>query len=507
MLLTESARYLLLPISRNVKNSKVRIHEGGQLLLDLDVPLSFEAPESVMYYDLAPFLGRCITVSHESGKAFGFSEKMPAAPAESCRPAARFTADYGWINDPNGLVFYEGKYHLFFQHNPVGVRWGNMHWGHAVSDDLMHWEQLPDALYPDETGDMYSGSAIVDHENLLGLNTPEHEAVLLYYTSAGNHRELNAGTKSTQCLAISTDGAKTFRKYEKNPVVPHIIGGNRDPKVMHDAATGLYLMALYLDGDRYGLFTSKNLTDWKQIQALSLPGDNECPDIFPMHDGERMRWVLGGAHDCYTVCDFDPEQGFVNLSPTKKLGFGRCYAAQSYSGTGARRVRFSWNRYTVPSPWFNCAMSVPCELILRGEELFIAPVKEADAALPRIIHEEHLPSHGIRRRISAPCDISLSISHMEERLTVDLCGNTIVLDAIGGTVTVGDTTMPLCSADGCADVRILADHYGIEIFTGIRDGYARACGAFDAVMCGDALTLAGEGSLDALTIRQAACLL
>jgi len=222
MLLTESARYLLLPVSRNVKNSKVRIHEGEQLLLDLDVPLSFEAPEAVMYYDLAPFLGRDITVSHESGKAFGFSEKKPAPPAEGCRPANRFTTDYGWINDPNGLVFYEGKYHLFFQHNPVGVRWGNMHWGHAVSDDLMHWEQLPDALYPDETGDMYSGCAIVDHENLLGLNTPEHEALLLYYTSAGNHRELNAGTKSTQCLAISTDGAKTFRKYEKNPVVPQL---------------------------------------------------------------------------------------------------------------------------------------------------------------------------------------------------------------------------------------------------------------------------------------------
>ena len=229
MLINSLTRYLLIPISWGAKVSKLRLFEGENLLLDLDAAVCFEAPESVMYYDLSPWFGRDIAVVHESGKVFGFSEKKPTAPFSACRPKVHFTAEYGWLNDPNGLVYYEGRWHMFFQHNPAGVRWGNMHWGHAVSDDLVHWEEDGDALVPDETGDMHSGSAIIDHENKLGLNTPENEALLLFYTTAGGNRELCAGAKFEQCLAYSIDGAKTFYKYEKNPIVPHIIGCNRDP--------------------------------------------------------------------------------------------------------------------------------------------------------------------------------------------------------------------------------------------------------------------------------------
>lgn len=498
MLIAENTRYLVIPVSRSAPVTKLRLKDGEQLLIDLDAAVDFQAPESVMYYDLTPFMGKDVTVVHESGKSFGFSEKKPAPPHESVRPKLHFAAEYGWLNDPNGLIYYEGRWHLFFQHNPVGVRWGNMHWGHALSRDLVRWEESRDVLIPDEMGDMYSGSAIIDHDNLLGLNTPEHEALLLFYTAAGGNRELCRDAKYTQCLAYSTDGGKTFTKYAKNPIVPHIAGGNRDPKVMRDPVSGLYLMALYLDGDRYALLTSKNLIDWTEIQTLSLPGDNECPDIFRMNG----RWVLGGAHDCYTVCDFDPARGFVNLSSTKKLGFGKCYAAQSFAEPDSRRIRISWNRLNIPSPNFNCAMGTPCELKLAGEELFIAPAAEFEAAYTLSETLEQLPALGVSRTVPGPCELILELSRMEEPLTLYLHGNKLVLDAAANTLSVGNAVMPLCAADGRVSVRIIDDYSGIEVFAGLTEHGARVYGVFDGTITSDTVTLMGEGSLDRLTIRK-----
>ncbi|MBQ8551776.1 MAG: glycoside hydrolase family 32 protein [Clostridia bacterium] len=503
MHITSNTRYLKIPVNNTSASSKIRIFGDEQLLIDLDTCFDKSA-HSVMYYDLAPFMGRDITVTHDSGHAFEFCANIPDAPAEAFRPKVHFTAPYGWINDPNGLVYYRGVYHLFYQHNPAGTKWGNMHWGHALSRDLVHFEHLNEALFPDELGDMFSGSAMVDEENLLGLNTPEHKAILLFYTAAGGHREINREAKFTQCLAYSLDGGHTFQKYAKNPIVPHIKAQNRDPKVVYDEENDVYLMALYLDGAEYALLTSNDLISWQQLQTFELPGDDECPDIYKMDNGKGERkWVICGAHDRYTVCDFDPSAGFVNMTEPRTLGFGSVYAAQSYSGT-ARRIRYSWNRFTaVPSKYFNCELSVPCELRLFGNELRIAPARELERAYIFSETIENLPSHGISMEVGRSFDITLELSRLEEAVIIMLCGNEIKLDPMSGVVTVNsECTMPLCPTNDKARVRLIADNYGIELFTGIEDGYAKAFGAFPCEITGDMLIMRGEGSLDKLVINK-----
>ncbi|MCI8386977.1 MAG: hypothetical protein HFE63_00730 [Clostridiales bacterium] len=497
MFISDSTRYLLVPVSKAAPVTKVRLYDGERFIIDLNARVDFAAAESVFYYDLSPYYGIDMTVSHESGKSFGFSAKKPEFPSESVRPMLHFSAEQGWLNDPNGMVFYEGKYHMFFQHNPLGCDWGNMHWGHAVSEDLINWTELGDVLYPDELGDMYSGSAIIDSDNLLGLKENEHDTLLLYYTAAGNNRELNAGVKFTQCLAYSTDGAKTFHKYAGNPIVPHIKGENRDPKVIRDPESGVYIMALYLEGDEYALLTSENLIDWKLLQTLSLPGDNECPDFYPLTDSDGTRkWVLTGAHDCCIVGDFDIEHGFYNFSQPSKFGFVKAYAAQSLH-SGERRIRFSWNQFTgIPSKRFNCEMSVPCEMSLSNGSLRILPAREVNAAFNEKEVYEAMPSQGVKLNTSTPCKLELSLSSFNESVNIKLCGNDIKLDAAGGMVSVSGRSMPLCIDNGRVNIIVIADRYGIEIF----DGEGRMFGSFDAEMNGDELMMYGEASLDRMVI-------
>ena len=181
--------------------------------------------------------------------------------AEPSRPQFHFTAKKGWLNDPNGLVYFNGLYHLFFQHNPFGTEWGNMTWGHAVSKDLVRWTQLDDAIEPDKLGTIFSGSAVVDENNTSGFGTNGKAPLVCIYTAAGGTNTASTGKRFTQCLAYSTDGV-TFKKYEGNPVLPHQIVNNRDPKVIWYAPDKRWVMALYLDGHKYGFFGSPDLKNW-----------------------------------------------------------------------------------------------------------------------------------------------------------------------------------------------------------------------------------------------------
>ncbi len=508
MLITEKTRFLCLPISQSAAQTKLRLLCGGRLLLDLDVKLDPASPDTEFYYDLTPYLGLEIDFVHESGHTFAVCERKPPLAGELYRPLLHFAPDRGWHNDPNGMIFYEGRWHLFFQHNPVGNGWGNMHWGHAVSSDLLHWQDLGDILSPDEMGDMYSGSAIVDHGNLLGVRgDSEHETLVLFYTAAGDRRELNRSKPCVQCIAYSTDGGFTFQKYAGNPVVGEIFRHNRDPKVVCDPDSGLYVMSIYLEKDEYAILTSKDLVNWTHIQTFPLPGDNECPEFVPMSDENgRTRWVLSGAHDCYCVGDFDPVRGFINRSMTKKLGFGALYAAQSFSETGDKRIRISWCRYqAIPAKEFNCTMGIPCELLLHGDSLRIRPISAVAAAGASTDTFEGIPSHGFRSEISCPSDLELCLSDVGEPITLNLFGCEIRLDAAAGSITVGEASMPLCAEDGRISLRIIADTYGTEIFAGYReDRGAPAYGAFPWPNAGHnpVLHIGGEGRIDRLAIRE-----
>ena len=272
MLLRIDKRYLRLPVSPTAADKRLRISVGGELRRDLSLRIHADG-EYTYSYDMRDFLG-CeaeLSLAPEVACEFRLSDHPAPLPpgAERYRPAAHFTAPNGWINDPNGLVYYKGLYHLFYQHNPVGNGWGNMHWGHAVSEDLFTWRDLPEALFPDAMGTMFSGSAFVDFENVSGLGSREDPALLLFYTAAGGTSELSAGKRYTQCLAWSRDGLH-FTKYEKNPVLPHIAGENRDPKVCACAETGGYVMALYLEGCTYGIYGSNGLVGGDTLESLGV---------------------------------------------------------------------------------------------------------------------------------------------------------------------------------------------------------------------------------------------
>lgn len=306
---------------------------------------------------------------------------------EKYRPQFHFTPKINWTNDPNGLVYYKGEYHLFFQHNPKGRGWGNMTWGHAVSVDLVHWKQLPDAIEPDELGTIFSGSAVVDWNNTSGFQTGKENVLVAFYTSAGEYAPVEK--PFTQSIAYSNDRGRTWVKYKNNPVIEHIRGANRDPKVIWHEPTKTWIMALYLDEDDFTLLSSKNLRKWVRLQDIAIPESGECPDFFELPiDGDpaNTRWVFWAANGRYILGTFDGKKfkRQSNILHAERGEYG--YAAQTWSDipeSDGRRIQISWvNGGEYPDMPFNQQMSFPCELTLRtfpeGIRMCRQPIKEIE---------------------------------------------------------------------------------------------------------------------------------
>ena len=258
------------------------------------------------------------------------------------RPQFHFSPRTGWTNDPNGLVFYRGQYHLFFQHNPVSVKWGNMTWGHALSEDLVHWRQVDNAICPDELGTIYSGSAVVDWHNTSGFGSGEAPPIVAIYTSAGD--QLRPPRPFTQSIAFSADAGRTWQKYAGNPVLAHIRAANRDPKVIWHEPTGRWVMALYLDANDYILLGSKDLKSWQKLSDVTMPGTGECPDLFELPvdgNGADTRWVFWGAAGAYRVGRFDGTTFTPETESLRAESGPNGYAAQTYSDIPASDGRRS----------------------------------------------------------------------------------------------------------------------------------------------------------------------
>ncbi|MCX5336043.1 GH32 C-terminal domain-containing protein [Streptomyces sp. NBC_00140] len=238
--------------------------------------------------------------------------------SETYRPQFHFTPDKNWMNDPNGLVYFKGEYHLFYQYNPGGNSWGDMSWGHAVSKDLVHWKELPLALSHDDNEMVFSGSAVVDRDNTTGFGTKKNPAMVAIYTSAYKN-----GGKQAQSLAYSTDRGRTWTKYQGNPVIDIGSKDFRDPKVQWYAPTKSWLMTVSMSAEhKVRFYSSKNLKDWKLQSEFGPAGATggvwECPDLFPLAvdgDKKKIKWVLvvninpggiaGGSAAQYFVGDFD----------------------------------------------------------------------------------------------------------------------------------------------------------------------------------------------------------
>jgi len=395
------------------------------------------------------------------------------------RPQFHFSPKKNWMNDPNGLVYQDGVWHLFFQYNPESNIWGNMTWGHAVSDDLMHWQQVDHALHPDEMGTMFSGCAIVDKENTAGFGK---DALLFFYTAAGDY--VDPRVPFTQCIAYSTDNGKQLTKYEGNPVVEWIAGTNRDPKVIWHEGSAHWIMALYLDKDRYCLLRSTDLTTWEQFQELRLEGDDECPDFFPLTDesGEE-RWILWGASGIYKVGSFDGTE----FTPDTQARVGEHgpagYAAQTWSDTpDGRRIQISWLRDGLyPEMPFNHHMSIPVELTLAGSgndvTLVRWPVPEVESvrAQSKSFDQQVVVAKKpyIVETDAKLLDVSFDISKQDSSsLYVIIRGQYMMFDWTKGQLsfmssglksTPAESGVPIPEGDRLS-VRLLIDKTSIEIF-------------------------------------------
>lgn len=399
---TAAHRYLLFPIKTGAARRVVTISAGDHVIVRNDVELAPGPAEWWGVMDVGPWQGQSLRVTvdrlpEDSGGllAIRTSDTVPDAATlyrEPLRGQLHFSPQRGWNNDPNGMVFFNGEYHLFFQHNPYGWAWGNMHWGHAVSRDLVRWTELGDVLMPDVYGPMFSGSAVVDWKNTSGLGKDGKPPLVLIYTAAGN--------PTVQCIASSTDG-RTFAKYPGNPILPQVTGGNRDPKVLWHAPTGKWVMVLYVElpgrGHTVHFYTSPNLKDWTLASVTDgVRGSNylyECPDFFELPvDGNprNKKWVLAGANTEYAVGTFDgtrfnPEHS--RLPGQRGKGF---YAPQTFSDIPARdgrRIQVGWFQTETKGMSFNQAMTLPLVLTLvstpDGPRLAYNPAKEVQSLRQR----------------------------------------------------------------------------------------------------------------------------
>lgn len=392
------ARYLNVPIKNGAPKRVVTLLVDGRAIVRNDFELANGEPDWWAPMDVSAWMGRTVTLQVDRlSEGSGALSSIEAGDSirngsgiyrEPLRGQFHFSPKRGWNNDPNGMVFFNGEYHLFFQHNPYGWGWGNMHWGHAVSPDMIHWRERSDVLAPDEFGPMFSGSAVVDWKNTSGLGQPGKPAQVLLYTAAGD--------PTVQCLAFSTDG-RTFTKYAGNPILRQITGGNRDPKVIWHEPTQKWVMVLYVElpGKKHTVhfLTSPNLREW-QLASVSegVAGSNylyECPDFFELPvdgDPNRKKWVLLGANSEYAVGTFDgtrftPEQ--AKLGGQRGRGF---YAPQTFSdlpAKDARRVQIGWFQTETKGEAFNQSMTIPLELRLTatadGPRMTWTPVRELES--------------------------------------------------------------------------------------------------------------------------------
>ena len=402
---------------------------------------------------------------------------IQTAYQEAYRPQFHFTPKTNWTNDPNGLIFYKGEYHLFFQHNPSGINWGNMTWGHAVSKDLVHWKQLPHAIHPDELGTIFSGSGVVDWQNTGGFQTGDESVLVNFYTSAGSHAP--EPVPFTQSIAYSNDRGRTWIKYEGNPVIEHIVGSNRDPKVIWHEPTQKWVMALYLDKNDYALFGSTNLKEWTRLSDLQI-SDTECPDIFQLPvdgDPENKKWVFWGAAGKYYVGDFDGTT-FTPEGEAHRSDYGaNFYAAQTWSDvpeSDGRRIQIAWMSGSNPPDMpFNQQMSFPCSLTLRttseGIRLHRQPVAEIEnihtythAWSDLTLKPEADPLAGLTGELF---DIRAEIALNDATdVGFKIRGQDVRYNVAEQQLTFLERSGPLAPKDGKIRLQILVDRISIEAF-------------------------------------------
>ncbi len=375
-------RYLILPIEEERDEAKVKLDLGRADDTWMDVRLAIDRIDYEVPFELSTGKRAVVKMLNIDRNALALkkmrlSNTWDVKNTDYYRPIYHHTPQYGWMNDANGLVYKDGEYHLYFQYNPYGSKWGNMHWGHSVSRDLVHWEHLKPAIARDTLGHIFSGSTVVDKYNSAGFGK---NAIIAFYTSASDKNG------QIQCMAYSNDNGRTFTKYQGNPILTPFDGLRdfRDPKVFRYEPAKAWYMIVSADKEMR-FYKSADLKQWEYVSAFgrgygAQPNQFECPDFFPMTINGKQKWVMivninpgcffGGSCTEYFVGDFDGKNFTCDNKPevVKLLDFGKDhYAAVTFSNLGDRIVAVPWmNNWQyanlTPTQQFRSCNALPREL-------------------------------------------------------------------------------------------------------------------------------------------------
>jgi fructan beta-fructosidase len=443
-----SKHYLNIPVARASEMHVFQIQVDRVQRREFPVQLAENSPDYWIFIDVTEFQGQTITLLGPSSQAaldrIYQADKIEGASSlykERSRPQFHFTVKRGWSNDVNGPIFYKGQFHLFWQAFPFGVKWdtGFMYWGHAVSKDLIHWQEMAPALMLDRLGSPWSGSSLVDHNN---DGRWGKDALVLVYTAFDRHSQ-----KQVQCIATSTDNGVTFSRYAGNPIVDsnHEVGSNdtRDPKVFWYEPKKHWVMVLF-EKDGMSFYTSTDLKAW--TRKSHFKGLHECPDFFELPvdgDTRQLKWILHGGSSSYFIGSFDGES-FSPESPELHYAEGKnahgddaLYAAQSFAEMpDGRRVQIAWGRIQPEGMAFSQMMLFPTEFKLvttrDGLRMRATPIQEIKRLQrkPRVWSSLTAAeaNQALKRAGSGPLDVRLNVTlERNEELAIRYHGNTIAI--------------------------------------------------------------------------------
>ena len=497
--LDKQKKYLLLPVEEKEENAHIRVVRNNQLEKTFNCRLAVDKVDYFVPYEVGEgelfdisFNGNMRATGPINGfacwKRMSYSDSFDTKNVEKHRPIYHHTPQYGWMNDPNGMFYKDGVWHLCYQFNPYGSQWENMTWGHSTSTDLVHWKAEPTAITPDALGTIFSGCCVVDKNNTAGFG---NDAIVAFYTSAG--------ARQTQSMAYSTDGGKTFTKYENNPVITSNVPDFRDPHVFWNAEAGFWNMILAA-GQQMSIYSSKDLKEWKHESDFGAEYGNhggvwECPDLMKMKVAgtDKEKWMLicninpggpfGGSATQYFIGEFDGHKFTCEDEPseTKWMDYGKDhYATITFDNAPeGRRVGIAWMsnwQYAnqVPTKQFRSANSIARDFGLfeyNGETYCsVSPVKEMDAVRGQRISS---PSETCEIVVQLKGDAQLTLRNSKGEkvvITYDAVEQTIDFDRRrSGDVSFSEAFPCIVTSPTYGQaktLRIFVDRCSIEMFEG-----------------------------------------
>lgn len=495
--LDSQKKYILLPVEEKMEHAHIRVVRDNQLVKTLNCRLAVDKVDYFVPYEVGEgelfdisFNGNTRATGAINGfacwKRMSYSDTFDTKNVEKHRPVYHHTPQYGWMNDPNGMFYKDGTWHLCYQYNPYGSQWENMTWGHSTSTDLVHWNAEPTAIAPDALGTIFSGCCVVDKNNTAGFGK---DAIVAFYTSAG--------ASQTQSMAYSTDGGKTFTKYENNPVITSNVPDFRDPHVFWNDEAGFWNMILAA-GQQMSIYSSKDLKQWKHESDFGAEYGNhggvwECPDLMKMkvRGTDKEKWMLicninpggpfGGSATQYFIGEFDGHKFTCEDEPTetKWMDYGKDhYATITFDNApDGRHVGVAWMsnwQYAnqVPTKQFRSANSIARDFGLfeyNGETYCsVSPAKEMDAVRGQRVSS---PTETCEIVVQLKGDAQLTLRNAKgERvvITYDAAEQTIDFDRRrSGDVSFSEAFPCIVTSPTYGQIktlRIFVDRSSIEIF-------------------------------------------